>query len=144
MKSKYLIIIGISVAAIIASILLYPQQQANGELDAFAQCLAEKGITMYGADWCPHCQNEKKAFGDSFRLVPYVECPDDPQKCLAAGINGYPTWVFPASSARLDPASLASRRAERAGGLDGKKLEGEQGLEKLSQESGCILPDNKK
>lgn len=73
---------------------------------------------MYGAKWCPHCQNEKKAFGDSFRLVPYVECPDDPKKCLAAGINGYPTWVFP----------------------DGKKLEGEQGLEKLSQASGCPLP----
>jgi len=129
MKSKHLVIIGIGVAAIIAGILLYPQRQVNGELDEFAQCLAEKGIAMYGADWCPHCQNEKKAFGDSFRLVPYVECPDDPQKCLAAGINGYPTWVFSASP---------------AGGPNGKKLEGEQGLEKLSQESGCILPDNKK
>jgi len=137
MKSKHLVIIGIGVAAIVAGILLYPQQQANGELDEFAQCLAEKGIAMYGADWCSHCQNEKKAFGDSFRLVPYVECPDDPQKCLAAGINGYPTWVFPAS-----PAS--PNRGEPAGRPDGKKLEGEQGLEKLSQESGCILPDNKK
>jgi hypothetical protein len=88
-----------------------------GKYDVFAQCLASKGITMYGANWCSHCQNEKKAFGNSFKLVPYVECPEDPKKCLAAGITGYPTWVFP----------------------DGRKLEGEQGLEKLSQESGCQL-----
>ena len=37
-------------------------EQANA-LNAFAQCLSEKAVTMYGADWCPHCQNEKNAFG---------------------------------------------------------------------------------
>ena len=89
----------------------------DDRLDSFAKCLAERGITMYGADWCPHCQNEKKAFGKSFRFVKYVECPNEPQKCIDAGINGYPTWIF----------------------SDGKKLEGEQGLEKLSRESGCEL-----
>ena len=122
MKNKYLIIFGVSVATISAIYLLSPRQQASGELDAFAQCLASKSVTMYGADWCSHCQNEKKSFGDAFRFVPYVECSDDPHKCLAAGINGYPTWKFP----------------------DGKKLEGEQGIEKLSQESGCVLLYNKK
>jgi len=86
-------------------------------LDSFAQCLAAKNIAMYGAYWCPHCQNEKKAFGSSFKFVPYVECTQEPQKCLAAGIQGYPTWVFP----------------------DGRRLVGEQGLEKLSQSSGCPL-----
>jgi len=91
--------------------------QPSGKFDDFAKCLASKNITMYGAEWCLHCQNEKKAFGDSFKYVPYVECPDEPQKCLNGGITGYPTWVFP----------------------DGKKLIGEQGLEKLSQESGCPL-----
>lgn len=89
----------------------------NQRYDGFAKCLAEKNIIMYGADWCSHCQNEKKAFGDSFRFVPYVECPDNPQKCLARGVKGYPTWIFP----------------------DGRKLEGEQGLENLSRESGCEL-----
>ena len=63
----------------------------SANLDAFAQCLAEKKITMYGAEWCPHCLNEKNAFGDSFKYVPYVECPEKPDKCLAAGIRGYPT-----------------------------------------------------
>ncbi|MEK7508188.1 MAG: hypothetical protein AAB602_03865 [Patescibacteria group bacterium] len=113
---------------------LFSPGPADGRYDAFAQCLASKGITMYGADWCPHCQNEKKAFGSSFKFVPYVECPSDPQKCLAAGINGYPTWMFP------DPPAATSSGAV---GLGWKKLEGEQGLEKLSQESGCTLQNEK-
>lgn len=73
---------------------------------------------MYGAEWCSHCQNEKKAFGDSFQYVPYVECPAAPQKCLEKKITGYPTWIFP----------------------DGKALIGEQGLSKLSEASSCALP----
>lgn len=117
MNNKYIIIFSFGIIVIIAVGLMYFRQPTNGEFDEFAQCLADKNIIMYGADWCSHCQNEKRAFGDSFRFVPYVECPDYPQKCLAAGINGYPTWVFPG----------------------GKKIEGEQGLEKLSQESDCPL-----
>lgn len=122
MKNRNLLILGAVLAVAAAVVLLYPRQQKNnfaGKLDTFAQCLADKKVTMYGADWCPHCQNEKKAFGDSFRLVPYVECPDNPKACLDAGVSRYPTWIFP----------------------EGKKLEGELGLEKLSQESGCALPE---
>ncbi len=116
------IVIGIVlVLGTIAIILFFPREPKSGTFDAFARCLAEKKITMYGADWCPHCQNEKKAFGDSFRFVLYVECPQDPNRCIAAGIKGYPTWIF----------------------SDGKKLEGEQGLQKLSAESGCSLPTSK-
>ena len=117
MNKIVFIVLGVIIAGI-GFIALKPEKQAALALDSFAQCLAQKEVTMYGADWCPYCQNEKKLFGDSFRLVPYVECPADPQRCLQVGIKGYPTWVFP----------------------DGKKLAGEQGLEKLSQESGCQLP----
>ena len=92
---------------------------SGGKVEAGAEelaaCLASKNITMYGADWCSHCQNEKNAFGDAFKQVPYVECPDNPQKCIDAGVKGYPTWIWP----------------------DGKRLEGGQGLEKLAKESGC-------
>ena len=89
----------------------------TASLDDFARCLSNKSVVMYGADWCAHCQNEKKAFGQSFQYINYVECPKDPQKCLAAGIDSYPTWIFPGD----------------------RKLVGEQGLEKLSAESGCRL-----
>lgn len=105
--------------AIIFGSFFFRDRSSNepAPLDTFAECLSEKGAVMYGADWCPHCQNEKKSFGRSFRFINYVECPDDPKRCLAMGIGGYPTWIFP----------------------DGRKLEGEQGTEKLSQESGCPL-----
>ena len=73
---------------------------------------------MYGANWCSHCQNEKKAFGDSFRFVNYVECPKNTKECRAKGVEGYPTWIL----------------------SDGKKLVGEQGLGGLARASGCALP----
>ncbi len=95
----------------------YFGRPASGQYDAFAQCLTDKGAVMYGANWCSHCQNEKRAFGDSFRHVSYVECTEEPAKCRAAGVEGYPTWLFP----------------------DGRRLVGEQGLQKLSSESGCLL-----
>ena len=88
---------------------------ASLEIIALAQCLSDKGATMYGAERCSHCQAEKARFGDASTLVPYVECTQEPDKCLAAGIEGYPTWIF----------------------ADGRKLVGEQGLEKLAQVSGC-------
>lgn len=92
-----------------------------GNLDLFAQCLAEKKITMYGAYWCSHCQAEKARFGNSFKYVPYVECTEETNKCVEAGIEGYPTWIL----------------------QDGTKLVGEQGLEKLSEVSGCVLPQKR-
>jgi len=120
MKSVIVVIVAV---IIVAGFLIFINSEAppNPALDAFAECLTSRGAVMYGADWCSHCQNEKKAFGQSFRLVQYVECPDDPQKCLEAGIKGYPTWMFP----------------------DGRKLEGEQGLTRLASESGCSLGSSK-
>jgi hypothetical protein len=121
LKPKLRVIL-ISLALIIVLVLAFkfvikkPGASA-GALDEFAQCLAQKGATMYGAYWCSHCQSEKKALGDSFRFVPYVECSTESKKCLDAGVNGFPTWTF----------------------ADGRKFVGEQGIEKLSQESGCPL-----
>jgi len=67
---------------------------ATGSLDDFAKCLADKKVTMYGAYWCTHCQADKAAFGNSFKYVPYVECTEKVQECLAAGVEGYPTWII--------------------------------------------------
>ena len=30
--------------------------------DDFAKCLNEKGLKLYGASWCPHCQEQKQMF----------------------------------------------------------------------------------
>lgn len=87
-------------------------------LDDFAKCTAEKGATMYGAWWCPHCKNEKKRFGESFQYVKYVECTDNPQLCTDKGVKGYPTWIF----------------------ADGSSLSGEIGFGPLAEKTMCPLP----
>ena len=113
------ILIGLIVTAMAVAGLVYVARpkETTRDLTNLAQCLAEKEITMYGAYWCPHCQAEKKAFGEAWKYVPYVECTQETQKCLDKGIQGYPTWIWP----------------------DGKRLEGEQGPAKLASESGCSL-----
>jgi len=67
----------------------------DGKITAFAKYLQANGITMYGAVWCTHCQDQKEAFGEAFQYVPYVECPDNVKVCLAKGVTGYPTWMKP-------------------------------------------------
>jgi len=67
--------------------------QLTADKDVFAKCLAEKGWAMYGAIWCAHCKAQKELFGDSFKFIKYVECPDNAQLCLDKGVNSYPTWL---------------------------------------------------
>lgn len=117
-KNFYLLIV-IVTAAIGGFVFLKAGNKQVGHLDEFAKCLVGKGITMYGADWCPHCQNEKEAFGSSFRYINYVECTQNPKACTDARIMGYPTWIAP-----------------------DVRLEGEQGVAKLAEISGCSLLAN--
>ena len=113
-----LIIIGLAVAGIIGYSVW--QSQQPGELDAFATCLKDKGAVFYGAFWCPHCDNQKKMFGQSKKLLPYVECstPDGKsqlQTCQDKNIEGYPTWEF----------------------ADASRETGEVPLKTLSEKTGC-------
>lgn len=89
-----------------------------GLYDNFSKCLAEKNATMYGAYWCPHCQNTKKTFGDSFQYVPYVECTVETKTCTDKQVEGYPTWIF----------------------SDGSRIEGEASMQILAEKTGCALP----
>ena len=41
--------------------------------DAFAKCLTEKQIKMYGLYWCTHCAEQKEMFCESFKHVTYIE-----------------------------------------------------------------------
>ena len=69
-------------------------KEETANFDAFAQCLTEKNVVMYGAEWCPHCQEQKKLFGKSFQYVHYVDCDKQRNACIEAGIESYPTWVI--------------------------------------------------
>jgi thiol-disulfide isomerase/thioredoxin len=80
-----------------------------------AECLTESGAKFYGAYWCPHCIDQKEMFGDAIDSAPYVECTEEEVACNAAGITGYPTWIFG----------------------DGTMTQGAQSLETLAELSGC-------
>jgi uncharacterized membrane protein/glutaredoxin len=80
----------------------------SGEAEiALAKHLKETGAKMYGAYWCPHCQDQKAAFGKEAAVeMPYIECAEDGQnsqtavcKALAPKVKeqtgkdfGFPTW----------------------------------------------------
>lgn len=100
----------------------FSSSQAPGKYDAFAQCLTDNGVKMYGAYWCPHCNNQKELFGNSFKYVTYVECAiegssDQTIACKNAKVDTYPTWEF----------------------KDGSRLSGELPLSTLASKSGCAL-----
>jgi len=116
-------VIGVIVIVAGGIFTLWKIDTTPGPLDGFTQCLADKDTVFYGAFWCTHCQNQKKLFGKSSKLLPYVECstPDgrgQTQECIDKGIGGYPTWEF----------------------ADGSRESGEVSLERLSEKSGCLLP----
>jgi hypothetical protein len=59
--------------------------------------LRQQGYLCYGAWWCPACFRQKSLFGQQAgNRLPYVECDrsdEGRQRCDAAGIRAYPTWV---------------------------------------------------
>jgi hypothetical protein len=113
------------ILAILATMVLLTISSCSetGPGDAFAKCLTDAGTVMYGAYWCPHCLNQKEAFGDAWDYVNYVECSlpnraGSTQVCTDAGIESYPTWEF----------------------ADGSRQSGEVPLTTLAELTGCVLP----
>ena len=92
-KSVVIIIIILVVAIGIAALLGTSGARSGTALDPFAQCLAAKNVTMYGAYSCSHCQNQKAMFGEAFDKVTYVDCDQQRQTCLDAGVRGFPTRI---------------------------------------------------
>jgi hypothetical protein len=121
-RLRYIIIAIVIVVAFAAAYYLIWHKRTS-RLDAFAKCLTAKQAKMYGAFWCPHCDEQKEKFGSSFQYAPYIECGIKGSQgiasvCTQAGIKRFPTWIF----------------------ADGTRVEGEHELEFLGEETGCSLP----
>jgi uncharacterized membrane protein/glutaredoxin len=77
-----------------------PTGPEDPKIRALAEHLSNEGAIFYGASWCPHCQEQKRLFGNSAGRLPYIECslggPNSPQSaaCSRAGVQSYPTWVI--------------------------------------------------
>ena len=121
----FLLVIGILVLGVVSTVLIRSNQPppGPGEYDSFAQCLGDKGAVFYGAFWCPHCQAQKKMFGSTVKLLPYVECSTadgkgQTQICIDKEVKSYPTWEF----------------------ADGSRLTGKIALAELAEKTSCELP----
>lgn len=106
----------VAILVVISIIYFAIPRVEDGEYDTFATCTNEKGLVMYGTDWCPHCQNQKALFGSSFENVNFVNCDFNEAECNTNGVTGYPTWK-----------------------LGIQKFSGVQSLEKLAALTGCEL-----
>ncbi|MEB3169116.1 MAG: hypothetical protein VKK97_10350 [Synechococcaceae cyanobacterium] len=94
-----------------------PLNDSSPEQRSLSAFLRAQGFLFYGAWWCPACFKQKNLFGrEAGNQLPYVECekqPEQQQRCEAAGIQAYPTWV-----------------------RGGERREGVQSLEELKRWSG--------
>ncbi len=124
MNKKTIIIIVIVLLAITA-LVVYAGKKENGpgKYDTFATCVKDSGAKFFGAFWCPHCQDQKKMFESSAKLLPYIECstPNGQSQldiCINEGIKGYPTWRF----------------------SDGEEFTQVLTLEEIAEKTSCTLP----
>lgn len=96
------------IVVIAAGVSYYFYNRSQHKYDAFARCLGDRGAKMYGAWWCPHCQEQKGKFAASFEYAPYIECGIKGQTngqsevCKQDGIKHYPTWQFPPTGERVE------------------------------------------
>jgi hypothetical protein len=119
------VIIGAVIALALGATYYVGYHQRAHKYDAFAKCLTQRDVKMYGAYWCPHCADQKALFDAAFKYVNYIECgvPGNTSKiqdsCTDAGIKHFPTWQFPPT---------------------GERVEGTMPLGDLSLRTGCPLP----
>ncbi len=96
------------------------------EIRTFSECLAEKGMKVYGAAWCPHCQNLIASFGGKELIAPiYIECSDSERNptenaelCEQEDIQGFPTIK-----------------------VNGEIYEDSRTFEGFAEATGCIAPN---
>lgn len=119
---KLLVVIMLVVAVVVAGCSKTAESVDDSgytpeQVQALAQCLTDKWITMYGTTRCPHCQNQKKRFGDSADLITFIDCDESRIQCQAAGVQWFPTWITP----------------------DGQKYSWDQPLASLAEIGACDL-----
>jgi hypothetical protein len=109
------------IVAIAIAVGYYFYNRSQHKYDSFARCLRDRGLKMYGAWWCPHCQDQKEKFAASFEYAPYIECgiKGDPKgqnpQCKEDGIKHYPTWQFPPTGERVERVFELQELSDRTG-----------------------------
>ena len=102
------------VVGLVVYFLVFAGSNPDSPEGKLATCLRDRGATMYGLPTCPHCQDQKEMFGDSFKYINYVNCSANREKCINEGIETVPTWT-----------------------IDGENFVGVQELDELAEKAGC-------
>ncbi|MFW5847012.1 MAG: hypothetical protein ACOCUU_02510 [Nanoarchaeota archaeon] len=88
------------------------------KLSDFNNCLAEKGVKIYGANWCGYTSQWVETLGGFDIVSPvYIECTENEELCSQEEVRGYPTTK-----------------------INGETYTGDRTLEAIGQETGCEAP----
>jgi hypothetical protein len=71
------------------------KRESTDQAIELAKVMQEKGVSMYGAYWCPHCSRQKELFGkEAWSYINYVECSPKGYgfKAVCSNVDGYPTF----------------------------------------------------
>ena len=115
-RKGYVLVSLLLLAVLSFSYTIYLRSQMPGQYDDFAKCLAEKGVVIYGDDFCQYTTGQLNGFGNSQKYLKYVKCADNKELCDSNGVKITPTWE-----------------------INGKVYEGVQNLQKLADLSGCKI-----
>jgi hypothetical protein len=90
----------------------------QAKLLEFNTCLAEKGVKIYGANWCGYTVRWVEALGGYSTVSPvYIECTENDALCREEGVTGYPTTK-----------------------INGQAYNGARTVEAIAQATGCTAP----
>lgn len=113
-SKKYVVASSIVLLVILAvGFFVYSTYAKPSVLDGFAKCLADKGVVLYGADWCQYTKAQRAMFGSSFKHLNYKDISERGD----LNIKITPTWI------------INSNFYERV-----------QSFETLASLTGCVLP----
>jgi len=100
-----------------------PQSYSEEDLEKikpFINCLAEKGVKVYGANWCGWTKKLVVNTLGGFDIAEpiYIECTENEDLCASEGVTGYPTIK-----------------------INNELYDGERTLEGLATATSCEAPD---
>jgi arsenate reductase-like glutaredoxin family protein len=64
----------------------------EGEVKKLAFCLNKNEAEFYGSTFCADCEKTKELFGQSFKLIHYVDCGKELENC--PNIQNVPAWFI--------------------------------------------------
>ncbi len=112
----YFVFSMIALIILLFGAIIYSYSQRPGEYDDFAKCLTEKGVVVYGNDFCQYTGKQLNYFGRSDKYLNYVKCANNQELCDKKEITITPTWE-----------------------VNGSMYKSVQTFEKLSSLTGCVF-----